>query len=65
MEGLLLIPITYRSIAGEFIGTLQPPKGWTLGDLKAEIDRARAAHGGDLRAYMTVTARAVTERRTA
>ena len=50
-----MIQITYKNAAGKIIGRFQPPRGWTLGDLKKEIDTARAAHSGDLRAYMTIT----------
>ena len=38
-----MILITYKSAAGELLGTLRPPKGWTLGDLKKEVDQAREA----------------------
>lgn len=60
-----MILITYKSTAGELLGTLRPPKGWTLSDLKKEVDRAREAHGGDLRAYMTLTAHPASERASA
>lgn len=60
-----MIQITYKNASGEFLGTLQPPKGWTIGDLKKEIDLAREAHGVDLRAYMTLTTHPAQERASA
>lgn len=50
-----MILIIYRNATGKLLGTFQPPKGWTFGDLKREIDRGREANGGDLWAYITLT----------
>ncbi len=60
MEGLLLIRITYKNAARKIIGSFAPPMGWTLGDLKRDIERTNAAYGGGIRAYMTVAKEAST-----
>lgn len=53
-----MIRITYKNAARKIVGSFAPPMGWTLGDLKRDIERTNAAYGGGIRAYMAVTKKA-------
>lgn len=47
-----MIQIAYKNAAKEIVSLFHPPKGWTLGDLKADLDRTNETHGGGIRAYI-------------
>lgn len=47
-----MIQLTYRTTSGETIRQFTPLKGWTLRDLKNDLDRATAVHGITVRAFM-------------
>lgn len=45
-----MIQLTYKTATGEMIRQFTPPKGWTLRDLKNDLDRATAIHAQASRA---------------
>lgn len=47
-----MILIYYRNAAGKICDYMRPPAGWTLGQVKREIENFNALHGGGFRAYM-------------
>lgn len=51
MEGLLL-KLTYRTGSGEIVRRFTPPRGWTMADLKNDLDRASAECGTTVRAFV-------------
>lgn len=46
-----MILIYYKDAAGNIFDYMIPPEGWTIGQLKKEIDGFNALHGGGTRAY--------------
>ncbi len=46
-----MILIYYKDVAGNIFDYMIPPEGWTIGQLKKEIDGFNALHGGGVRAY--------------
>lgn len=47
-----MILIYYRDAAGKICDYMVPPAGWTLGQVKREIESFNILHGGGVRAYM-------------
>lgn len=46
-----MILIYYRDAAGKICDYMVPPAGWTLGQVKREIESFNILHGGGGRAY--------------
>ena len=46
-----MILIYYKDAAGHICDYMIPPEGWTIGQVKQEIDGFNALHGGRTKAY--------------
>lgn len=46
-----MILIYYKDAAGNIYDYMIPPEGWTIGQVKREIDGFNALHGGSTSAY--------------
>lgn len=47
-----MLLIYYRDAAGKICDYMRPPAGWTLGQVKREIENFNTLHDGRVRAYM-------------
>ena len=47
-----MLLIYYRDAAGKICDYMRPPAGWTLGQIKQEIESFNSLHGGGFRAHL-------------
>ena len=46
--------IYYKNTAGKICKWFCPPKGWSFGNLKDDLDRVNEQYGGGYRAYARI-----------